>query len=312
MNTATIIRLRSSDPFCRIPNSTLQDPALSFKAKGILAYLLSKPDGWIPQVEDISRNSNDGARAIRAGMDELRELGYAELQKITAAGKVVKWRLVVADSQAFKSCGKIVEKPDETLVIDTEKPDVQNAHLQNAHLHNAGLSNNKKKERLKGSKTDSAGELPPGVKAVTGTIPPQGNTPPAPVIPTALDIYNAYPLKVGRPKALISIKKGIAAVGAVKLLALTQAFAAARGGDKAFCPHPATWFNQERYQDDPATWVRVDENAPRPAAPPAVESSKRFGPFVFTRDIGPTPEQTGPNFASYQAAWLNWKNSTQP
>ena len=42
------------------------------------------------------------------------------------------------------------------------------------------------------------------------------------------------------------------------LLGKMQAFAASPigRGDKQYIPHPATWLNNGRYDDDPATWVR--------------------------------------------------------
>ena len=67
-------------------------------------------------------------------------------------------------------------------------------------------------------------------------------------------IYEAYPLKVAKPKALTAIRVAIKKHGFATVLAKTQAYAAARNGDKAFMPHPSTFFNQERYNDDPETW----------------------------------------------------------
>ena len=83
--------------------------------------------------------------------------------------------------------------------------------------------------------------------------------------PRALEVYNAYPLKVARPAALKAIVRALEAIPFEDLLAKTKAYAAARGADLAFVPHPATWFNQQRYNDDPATWRRNDAPAkPRP------------------------------------------------
>jgi len=80
-------------------------------------------------------------------------------------------------------------------------------------------------------------------------------------------IYQAYPLKVGKPAALKAITKAIKrGTEPDKLLRLTKAYAAARDGNKDFCPHPATWFNQERYNDDPATWNPVIAGPTRPRA----------------------------------------------
>lgn len=76
-------------------------------------------------------------------------------------------------------------------------------------------------------------------------------------------IYQAYPLKKGKPDALRAI------VGAMNrgndfdlLLSKTKAYSAARGGDLSFVPNPSTWFNQDRFKDDPETWVRTNGEKP--------------------------------------------------
>ncbi len=72
----------------------------------------------------------------------------------------------------------------------------------------------------------------------------------------AEQIYDAYPRKVARPKALTAIKNALTKVAFVYLLNRTKEFAAARPDkNDRFTPHPATWFNQERYNDDPSTWT---------------------------------------------------------
>lgn len=74
------------------------------------------------------------------------------------------------------------------------------------------------------------------------------------------EIYQAYPRKVARPAALKAIVKALAKIPFVTLLEKTQLFSAAWVGapkeELVYCPHPATWFNGERYNDDPSTWRR--------------------------------------------------------
>jgi hypothetical protein len=67
-------------------------------------------------------------------------------------------------------------------------------------------------------------------------------------------IYQAYPHKVGKPDAIKAISRALSKTPFDDLLRKTKAFATARNGDTAYCPNPATWFNQERYNDDPETW----------------------------------------------------------
>ena len=46
MNTTIKRTHQRSDPFSRVPKDVLALPHLSWKAKGILAYLLGKPSNW--------------------------------------------------------------------------------------------------------------------------------------------------------------------------------------------------------------------------------------------------------------------------
>jgi hypothetical protein len=78
-------------------------------------------------------------------------------------------------------------------------------------------------------------------------------------------IYEAYPKKVGKDKALPSIAKRLAAgMNADELLGKVQQYAQAVAtwppDDRQFVPNPATWFNQGRFGDDPQTWLRGSIN----------------------------------------------------
>lgn len=74
------------------------------------------------------------------------------------------------------------------------------------------------------------------------------------------EIYQAYPRKVGRPAAFKAIERVCKRFARSVVLEKTQLFAAvwasATKEDLSYCPHPATWFNQERFNDEPATWRR--------------------------------------------------------
>lgn len=72
----------------------------------------------------------------------------------------------------------------------------------------------------------------------------------------AAEIYDSYPLKVGKPKAIISIIKAIKKWSFHYVLQRTQLFASTIGDRREFVPHPATWFNQHRFNDEPSTWER--------------------------------------------------------
>ena len=68
-------------------------------------------------------------------------------------------------------------------------------------------------------------------------------------------IYQAYPRKVGARKAKQKIRKTLEEVPFEELLIKVQLFArCVEGQDRQFIPHPETWFNQGRWQDDPEEW----------------------------------------------------------
>lgn len=69
--------------FVQISNAIVNDTRLSFKARGILALLLSRSKNWIININEItSKSDKDGKRAIQSGFKELENLGYVSLQRI--------------------------------------------------------------------------------------------------------------------------------------------------------------------------------------------------------------------------------------
>lgn len=67
---------RPSDTIAQIHTAALADGALSFKARGILAYLLALPAGTVISPEKIIKSGTDGERAVKSGLKELQDAGY--------------------------------------------------------------------------------------------------------------------------------------------------------------------------------------------------------------------------------------------
>jgi hypothetical protein len=97
--------------------------------------------------------------------------------------------------------------------------------------------------------TEGKEDVPPPAAAVPDLFP--GTT----ANFQAEKIYAEYPKKVGKPVALRAIKRALKGNSFDFLMEKTKAFATMRNGDRAFCPNPSTWFNEERFNDDPSTWV---------------------------------------------------------
>ena len=72
-------------------------------------------------------------------------------------------------------------------------------------------------------------------------------------------IYEAYPRKVARPAAIQAIRRALQGHSFDWLLERVQKYAeCVQGSSKKFIPHPATWFNQARYDDDESDWANTD------------------------------------------------------
>ena len=59
-----------------VPNELLNRTDISMKAKGLFAFMQSKPDGWSFSVERISNQTLEGKEAIQSGIKELEDAGY--------------------------------------------------------------------------------------------------------------------------------------------------------------------------------------------------------------------------------------------
>jgi hypothetical protein len=63
-------------------NDIVRDKRLSYKARGILLELLSRPDNWRVSAEMLAAEGPDGRDSIMAGLKELRDLGYIVTNRI--------------------------------------------------------------------------------------------------------------------------------------------------------------------------------------------------------------------------------------
>ena len=64
------------NPYVMINKLLINNPRLSLKAKGLMAYLLSKPDKWQVREKDLVKSSTDGKASIRSALRELQSKGY--------------------------------------------------------------------------------------------------------------------------------------------------------------------------------------------------------------------------------------------
>jgi len=134
-----IIRQKRKERFSIIDNRVIKDKRLSWGARGLLEYMLSKPDDWkFYMSELISHSDKDGRDKTYGYMDELKKYGYVtRKQKRNSNGKFGNQDLIVNDSPLTGF--PYTAKPD------TDSPDTVNPALLNTDFKpNTDLNNTNK------------------------------------------------------------------------------------------------------------------------------------------------------------------------
>lgn len=82
---------RPARGWTEIQNDTLRDASLSYRARGVLARLLSNADGWRMTAHELAAESPaEGRQAVLTALRELREAGYIVQRRLQ--GEKGQWR----------------------------------------------------------------------------------------------------------------------------------------------------------------------------------------------------------------------------
>ncbi|MEE2034790.1 replication protein [Rhodococcus chondri] len=119
---------RLASNFTILSNAVINDDRLSFRARGVLAWLLSKPDDWHTRSESIAAQSpREGRDAIRSALRELADLGYLVREKIQ--NERGQWSTIqtiyeepVTDPRPEKPTRGGADNGQPGTLISTEKP----------------------------------------------------------------------------------------------------------------------------------------------------------------------------------------------
>lgn len=96
--------------------TSLQDKRLSWKAKGLHAYMLSLPNDWKFYDVELEKHAKDGKDSLKTALKELKQFGYMKRERRRNEEGKFDW---------------------ETLIFEqpyTEKPLVENPSMENPQL----------------------------------------------------------------------------------------------------------------------------------------------------------------------------------
>jgi hypothetical protein len=145
-NKTVFARIEHSDkPFTMIDNDIIRTKKLSWKAKGLLTYLLSHSEGYQIRVDNLHTFSKDGPTSTISGIKELKDTGHMCFVK--KQDPVTK--------QWLAGYWIISERPKHIESLTIGKPDHRKAQVrERLDQENQVLSKKDQEERISNKKEE--------------------------------------------------------------------------------------------------------------------------------------------------------------
>lgn len=125
--------------FTIINNGVLNNTQLSWKAKGLFAYLWSQSDSWDFYEVEVLKHSTDGRASLRAGLKELEEHGYLKRYRKRDDKGILRESKWILSEQPMFDFPKL-DKP--TLDYPTlDYPTLDNRTLTSTNQNNTNQNN---------------------------------------------------------------------------------------------------------------------------------------------------------------------------
>lgn len=103
MTHETMSKLIIKNRYGTTPNALLNNPEISFRAKGLFGYIQSKPDGWRFSAEKIHLQTKDGLSTIKSALKELEDFGFLERKKYKTDKGYWNWEYHLYENPLVKN-----------------------------------------------------------------------------------------------------------------------------------------------------------------------------------------------------------------
>lgn len=128
---ATFRVYKESGNFVMVHKNFIHDSNLSWKAKGILLYLLSRPDDWQVYETEIVKHSSDGLSGLKSGIKELEQVGYIQRnRKRDDKGRLKEYEYLV------------YEQPNHIRFSNVGKTNIGNSYIGKTYVGESHTTNN--------------------------------------------------------------------------------------------------------------------------------------------------------------------------
>lgn len=118
----SIIRVVKNRDYVVMNKTALHDPRLSWKAKGLHAYMLSMPDDWTFYNNELINHAKDGKDSFKSAMKELQETGYVKRKrKQNEEGKFDGWETIVYEIPSDgETDGREIRQSDNPQLLNNK------------------------------------------------------------------------------------------------------------------------------------------------------------------------------------------------
>jgi hypothetical protein len=94
----TIVRTPKVERYVVVDNAVFNDERLSWEARGLMGYLLTKPDHWQVRLHDLLTHGPAGEHKLRRILEELRKARYVRRHRIRRADGTFEWITMIYES----------------------------------------------------------------------------------------------------------------------------------------------------------------------------------------------------------------------
>lgn len=222
-----VIRNPHREKYTVVGRPLVNDKCLSFRARGVLIWLLDKPDGWRFDSAQLATEGTEGREAIRTALNELRALRYVHRRK--RQDEKGHW---LTETLIFE----VPTDPptDQSMQVLRPSTDAQESVVGQPDVGAPGA--------IERTEPNTEKEVTP--------LPPTGGVCDGPW----RVFWAVYPRKTGKVAAERAYRTALKTRSAGEIAQALDCWVRYwrdEHTEEKFIPHAGTWLNQRRFDEDP-------------------------------------------------------------
>lgn len=159
----SVVRVEKTRDYTVMANRHLHDRSLSFKAKGVLSFMLSLPEDWNYSVEGLAFFATDGRDSVNSAVKELVAEGYVERHRAhDELGRMAGYEYIVHEVPVSEESGSTCAEPS------TGKPST-GAPSTGEPSTGEPSTGNRQQQNTEGQRTEKPSTEEPTTEVQTGS-----------------------------------------------------------------------------------------------------------------------------------------------